>query len=234
MTFVKKLKSRRAGLILWLLLAVGASMIVYPWMEARHQEHEQLKLLAEWSADLQSAASESRQVPFAAAEPMKLALNADERTQTLEPAPVPQWKKVDGLELLGSLRIGNIDLTEPIVKGVAEASLKHGAGTVLDDVLPGQVGNFVLAGHRGWAGGRYFNRLNELETGDNVDIETTAGTYRYIVTEKLIVEPDDLSVLRSEPGESMLTLITCHPLRTHTHRLIVKAKLVSLDKEQKQ
>ncbi len=234
MTFVKKLKSRWAGLILWLLLAVGVSMIVYPWMEARHQENEQLRLLAEWSAELQAAAAVSPQSPPAAAEPVKLALTADNRAQEPEPAPVPQWKKVDDLELLGSLRIGNIDLTEPIVKGVDETALKHGAGTVLEGVLPGQIGNFVLAGHRGWAGGRYFNRLNELEPGDDVDIETTAGTYRYIVTEKLVVEPDDLSVLQSEPGESMLTLITCHPLRTHTHRLIVKAKLVSLDKEPNQ
>lgn len=231
MKFVRKLRSRWAGLVLWALLAAGIGMIAYPWIEARHQENEQLKWLAEWSAELQTAAAESRRLAPA---PAKLALDSDETSHTVKPAPLPQWKKVGDLELLGSLRIGNIELTEPIVKGADEAALKHGAGTVLDGELPGQIGNFVLAGHRGWAGGRYFNRLNELEAGDNVDIETTVGIYRYIVTEKLIVEPDDLTVLQSEQGESILTLITCHPLRTHTHRLIVKAKLVSLDKEQKQ
>lgn len=210
-----KLKSRLIGLSLWLMLLVGAGMIAAPWVNARMEEKEQLQLLEDWSKQLQATA---------AAKPVNAVKQLSAGAGPSENA-LPQWRMVDDYELLGSIRIEAIDLEEPIVKGADAKALKRGAGTVLEGAMPGQPGNFVLAGHRGWSKGRYFNRLDELEAGDVIDLDTTAGTIRYKVTEKTVVEPDDLSVLKSGESAYTLTLITCHPKKTHTHRLIVKAEL---------
>jgi len=49
--------------------------------------------------------------------------------------------------------------------------------------------------------------------------------YTYKVFEKLVVEPEETSVLMSTE-EPIITLVTCTPIRKATHRLIVKGKLV--------
>lgn len=202
---------------LWAAVFIGLAMIAYPRFEDRAKEREQLELLSDWSLRIQAAPQPVRaEAPKPSAPPAAAA--AAEK-------PLPQWKKVDGLELLGSIRIDSIDLVEPIVKGADAKALLKGAGTVVEGRLPGQTGNFVLAGHRSWTKGRHFNRLGELAPGDEIDVDTTAGTYRYVVTGTKVVEPEELSVLDQTEDRSILTLITCTPIRKATHRLIVTAEL---------
>lgn len=194
------------------MLIVGIGLITYPKIDSWIQEHKQLELLTEWSQETHK--------PLADLHP-----SDQEEEIDADVKPLPQWKEVDGSLLLGSLSITAIDLKEPIVHGTDAISLKEGAGSVVEDRLPGQSGNFVLAGHRSWTEGRHFNRLGELETGDFIDIDTSAGSFHYKVTETELVLPSDLSVLNNDGDEALLTLITCHPKRNPTHRLIIKAKL---------
>lgn len=72
--------------------------------------------------------------------------------------------------------------------------------------------------------GRFFNRLNEVEPGDIVEIETLDAVYSYTVTESFIVNPDEISVMDPMEG-SNLTLITCTPLFVGSHRLIIRGVL---------
>ncbi|WP_336245847.1 class D sortase [Paenibacillus apiarius] len=74
--------------------------------------------------------------------------------------------------------------------------------------------------------GRHFNRLDELEAGDEIKIETTNNTYVYKVNTKFVVEPEDLSVLDQNKDDKELTLITCEPMDNPTHRLIIKAEIL--------
>jgi sortase A len=46
----------------------------------------------------------------------------------------------------------------------------------------------------------------------------------YTVYKTFLVEPTDVSVLRGNKTDKMLTLITCDPVVNATHRLIVQAK----------
>ncbi|MCD9021270.1 class D sortase [Cohnella silvisoli] len=210
----KTVASRITGIALWLMLFTGIALIVYPRIDSQIQQHKQDVLLAQWDQEIRSQSPPSK-TPN---EPPE---------NTIRPASIklPQWNQVDGFQLLGSLSIEAIDLKEPIVRGADAESLKHGAGSVVENRMPGQAGNFVLAGHRSWTFGRHFNRLAELKPGDAIDIDTSAGPYRYTVTEITLVTPDDLTVLNNNGAEADLTLITCHPKRNPTHRLIVKAKL---------
>jgi sortase A len=88
--------------------------------------------------------------------------------------------------------------------------------------------NVYIEGHRlGWPGtGSYhvFYSLNTLEEGDEVRLKDRDGrTYRYRVSEKLRVNPDDVWVMGQVRGRDMVTLQTCTPIPTYDKRLIVRA-----------
>ncbi|PKM56985.1 MAG: class C sortase [Firmicutes bacterium HGW-Firmicutes-3] len=119
------------------------------------------------------------------------------------------------------LEIEKIGIKLPVAEGVDLATLKFALGHMPKTASLGSVGNAVVAGHRSHSFGTYFNRLNEVEVGDTIKVTTGGQTYTYEVYETLIVEPDDLSVLRGSSNHKVITLITCHPLYTSTHRLIV-------------
>ncbi|MEK4508765.1 sortase [Paenibacillus sp. FSL K6-2524] len=71
-----------------------------------------------------------------------------------------------------------------------------------------------------------FNRLNEVEVGDEIVIEMGKTSFNYIVYKISRVKPTDVSVLNRNKKDKILTLITCDPLVNPTHRLIVQAKIV--------
>ncbi len=120
-----------------------------------------------------------------------------------------------------------------VVQGTNLPQLALGPGHVPGTALPGQVGNFAVAGHRVTAGNPFWS-LPSLRAGDQVFVETIAGTYEYRVSGKPVwVSPDDSAVLApvpSHPGEvphlKMITLITCDPPWTGTSRVIVTGVLV--------
>lgn len=120
-----------------------------------------------------------------------------------------------------------------VVQGTGPQQLALGPGHVPGTALPGAVGNFAVAGHRVTAGNPFW-RLPSLHSGSTVDIETVDGSYQYKVTgNPTWVSPDDSAVLAPvpyHPGEAarqrMITLITCDPPWTGTHRVIVTGVLV--------
>jgi len=66
--------------------------------------------------------------------------------------------------------------------------------------------------------------LEELDLGDEVIVYAGATSYRYIVREKRIVEPEDVSVMYPTT-QPILSLQTCYPYLVDTHRLVVIAQL---------
>ncbi len=119
------------------------------------------------------------------------------------------------------MQIDKIDLYLPVAEGVDLATLKFALGHMPGTAGAGEIGNCVVAGHRSHSNGVFFNRLDELEIGDEVSIMSGGQTYTYKIFEKLVVEPDDVSVLRGTSSNKVLTLITCTPVVTATHRLIL-------------
>ncbi|MCB0193917.1 MAG: sortase [Anaerolineae bacterium] len=104
-----------------------------------------------------------------------------------------------------------------------------------NSALPGQGSNVIISGHNASTGGHVFAELDELQVGDEITLENTqAETLLYRVVEKTIVR----SLAASEEGrqylldvsqptpQEQLTLITCWPGWSNTHRLIVIAERV--------
>ncbi|UJF34193.1 class D sortase [Paenibacillus hexagrammi] len=128
---------------------------------------------------------------------------------------------------LGILTIPEIHLEVPIVEGTDAEQLRFAVGHFSESGELGITGqNYMIAGHRSNTFGKFFNRLDELKENDQFTIQTREQTLTYQVLRKKIVTPTDFSVLDPVEGESIVTLLTCHPLYSNKQRLVVFAKQV--------
>lgn len=97
---------------------------------------------------------------------------------------------------------------------------------------PGQRGNVVITGHSSyfpWDPGRFkdvFALLHDVVVGDEILVYHDQKAFKYLVSEKKVVMPDEINVL-TQQGDEKLTLITCTPVGTNLKRLIIIAKPVS-------
>src|SRR5829696_2396066 len=154
------------------------------------------------------------------ADPTTTATTARGVTTTIGPPPPPAN---DG-DALAQIRIPRIGLEKIVVSGVSLEDLKRGPGHYPDTPLPGQPGNAAIAGHRTTYGAP-FNRIAELEPGDEILVTTAQGAFRYEMTEQHIVSPSQIEVLE-DVGDNRLTLTACHPKYSASQRIVVTAALV--------
>ncbi len=144
-----------------------------------------------------------------------------------------------------------------IIEGTNEDDLLRGPGRYVDSQMPGEMGNFAVAGHRVGKGAP-FNDLGKLETCDDIVVETQTEriTYRVLpidgeqadcfngippeyshVVGRHNTTPGDVSVTNpvpesdAEPNREILTLTTCHPQFSNAERMIVHA--MEVEKEEK-
>jgi sortase A len=127
------------------------------------------------------------------------------------------------------------DYAVPVNEGVGLAKvLNHGVlGHYPGTAMPGEVGNFAMAGHR-TTYGKPMNQIAELQVGDAVVVETADAWYTYRVSGTEVVTPDRVDVVAAVPGqpdaeptERMLTLTACHPMYSARQRYIVHAVMDS-------
>lgn len=131
----------------------------------------------------------------------------------------------DNPKVFARMTIPKIDLIVPVVEGVEKADIKLAIGHVPETGMPGEPGNSAYAGHRSHTYGKFFHRLGEVGMGDEIIVETKLYKYKYIVTEKFKVNPDEVWVYDEIPGKTTITLITCEPLYGNKYRLIVRGLL---------
>jgi LPXTG-site transpeptidase (sortase) family protein len=123
------------------------------------------------------------------------------------------------------LVIPKIELTSFVVEGTNHKSLLLGPGHMTKTAEPGEIGNAVITGHRD----TFFRHIYELEKGDQIYVERGGKRFVYEVTNKKIVEPDDMSVVRPT-SDAQVTLITCYPIYfigPAPKRLVVFTKMAS-------
>lgn len=143
-------------------------------------------------------------------------------SQDISPDEKPPSEDINAA--IGIMKIPKIDLKVAIGEGVDNKTLKYAVGHFEGTAMPGEKGNFSVAGHRSYTYSEYFNRLDELKEGDDIIVETKKGEFTYKIYEKKVVEPTEVSVLDSTK-DATITLVTCTPIRIATHRLIIKGKL---------
>ncbi|RLP83482.1 class E sortase [Mycetocola lacteus] len=136
---------------------------------------------------------------------------------------------VDG-ETFANLRIPRFGESygAPLAGGVSKAKTldKAGIGHYSDTQLPGQPGNFALAGHRNTHGAP-LNQVANLRVGDAIVIETPEGWFTYRYRNSEYVPPTAVDVLNAVPREdsvaatqSVITLTSCNPIMSTAERII--------------
>ncbi len=144
---------------------------------------------------------------------------------TEAPAAEPELHK--GFALIYIPRLKDKVWELPITRGVDPDDLISGLGHYPDNALPGEKGNFAMAGHRATYGEPLAN-IDQLRQDDEVIIQTAGNWYVYKLVLDEIVKPDAMWVLDPNPGgivnktgvEEMITLTTCHPRWGSTQRWI--------------
>ncbi|WP_241038031.1 class E sortase [Blastococcus litoris] len=164
------------------------------------------------------------------------------------PAPTPETIDVGLGEPFAVLHIPRLgeDFDRVIVEGTAQVQLAQGPGHYLDTAMPGQEGNFAVAGHRVGRGSPFLD-LDTMRPGDAIVVETELNWYVYRVLGdpatgdfgtdpsgipgQQIVRPSDVGVIAPTPGGgtatsgAYLTLTTCHPKYSAAQRLVIHARL---------
>jgi sortase A len=120
------------------------------------------------------------------------------------------------------------DFKRTIAEGVDPHTVlnKGGAGHYEDTQMPGEVGNFAVAAHRdGW--GSAFIKINELQVGDPIYVETQDGWYTYRYRDTEYVTPYGVGVIDPVPQvegatavDRLITLTSCNPLYIASERII--------------
>jgi LPXTG-site transpeptidase (sortase) family protein len=152
-------------------------------------------------------------------------------------------------EIPTRMLIPTIELDAPILPVEAElvriagkdyqiwrAPDEFGVGWHASSAPLGVVGNTVLNGHHNFKG-EVFKNLEALQPGDEVVVQSEDRSYRYVIVNRMILaEKYALLEQRVENAQWLLpskderlTLITCWPYESNTHRLVLVAKPVSVE-----
>lgn len=146
---------------------------------------------------------------------------------TADPPELPQ---PGNGEVFGVMRIPRLgaDWQFKLAGGVSSSVTLDpiGIGHYPDNAMPGQVGNFAVAGHRG-SHGAPFADLPSLRIGDAIVVETPDGWYTYRYRNLEYVQPDGVGVLLPVPQDTqveatdrLITMTTCSPRYGFSERAI--------------
>lgn len=108
---------------------------------------------------------------------------------------------------------------------------RMGVGRYPSSAMPGEVGNFSVAGHR-VTYGKPLNQIHELRPGDEIVVQTSDGFYTYTFRNFEIVLPDATEVLAAVPTmpdykgkDRIMTLTACNPMFSARERFVAYAEL---------
>src|SRR5260370_9236220 len=114
-------------------------------------------------------------------------------------------RPVDGIDF--AIRIPKLGYYAAIREGVGSGVLYASPGHYPDTRWPGDPGTVGVAAHN-----VYWINFPQLVRGDEIDLETRYGVFRYRVASAEIVNPDNRTALVTDSDGYHLTLTTCWPL----------------------
>ena len=130
--------------------------------------------------------------------------------------------------IIGVVKIPKIEVKLPMRHGTEHDTLNAGAGHMFGTDLPvgGVDRHTVITAHTGLPSSTMFDRLTDLEIGDEFFFEVQDQSFGYRVTRIDVVEPNDPSLLGREKDKDLATLLTCTPYGINSHRLLVTGERI--------
>lgn len=129
------------------------------------------------------------------------------------------------LDVLGAVAIPDANLNTAVIKGMSDAAMVSGAGTMFPDQLMGQ-GNYTLASHHiGYGTDILLNNISDSVTvGDKIYLSDLTNVYIYDTFFVEAVNPDQVQYISQDiTGDPIITLMTC--TADLTQRWIVQGNL---------
>ncbi|GGH40795.1 class D sortase [Paenibacillus segetis] len=231
-------------LISYVIIIIGIAIMLYPKANEWYLERQESKLLeaAELGYEQNDLNNEdkskadndeiiSNQTKLSYEKLSQILEQQSEVEQTISdntesPIEVKTEPAEPEVKPIAIIKIAKIDLKLPVLEGATKENMSHAATHMIETTPLGKIGNAAISAHRAHKKGRLFNRLNEVELGDEIIIEMKNETFKYSVYKISRVKPTDVSVLNRNKKDKILTLITCDPLINPTMRLIVQAKII--------
>ena len=218
----------KAGTVLAVgLIAVGLATALYPfasqWISQSSQQqliYAQQQLAGQDALEQQMQLAQDYNQRFYQSSVYVRDPFEEQAAQEL-PQDYEQQLNVLGDGVMGYLQIPAIDLQLPIYHGVTEDVLQKGVGHLPESSLPTGGENT-----RGFKRPKAVHRPELLELGDRFTLYILGEQLTYEVDSIQTVLPDQLQSLSIQPGEDLVTLMTCTPYGINTHRLLVRGHRV--------
>jgi sortase A len=145
---------------------------------------------------------------------------------TPQPSPSASAPGPNLANVIAKLYIPRLNKQWVVVQGVAQADIRYAPGHYPRTAMPGEDGNFSVAGHRNRA---TFWDLDLLKAGDKIIVESKTTWFIYRVTASKVVLPTQVEVVQpTPPGQTagkLITLTTCNPKFDNYQRLIIHGTL---------
>ena len=208
-----------------ILIIVGIAIMCIPFAGRFYTEYRQDKAYDEYLKQMEQEMSAMNDTFSEVSELTDAAVSEGGANPSVtSEAAIRKPSSIKGI--IGRIKIPAISSDLLLLEGSSTNQLNWGAGHVLGTAMPGESGNCAIAAHRPYTFGSYFSRLGEVGIGNEIFVDYKGAVFKYRVNEVFTITPDEVWVLGTD-GTPIITLITCHPKGSNSHRLIVRGALVT-------
>ena len=233
------------GIIALVLIVVGLGVLLYPVVATQWNNVLQAKAAEEYSKLESKVPPEQLRTAWEDAQRYNAELgdiSVGDAWTSSDDVNDPAYQRylrylsvLADTSVMGRIVIPSINSDLPIYHGTSDEALNRGVGHLYGTDLPvGGIGNgegrhSALSAHTGLQNATLWDNLVKVKKGDAFYISAGGEKLKYEVHDIRIVEPSDTSSLTREPGQDLVTLITCTPYGVNTHRLLVTGHQVPMD-----
>ncbi|NNG13569.1 MAG: class GN sortase [Gammaproteobacteria bacterium] len=140
--------------------------------------------------------------------------------------PSKPWPWADTWSV-ARLSVPTRGIDQIVLTGDSGRTLAFGPGHTPGSAMPGEAGSVVISGHRD----THFRFLQHLQAGDEIDLQTASGQYRYQVRDTRLLDIKRHKLV-SDPDSKRLHLVTCFPFDSVVSggplRYVVDAELIEI------
>ena len=152
--------------------------------------------------------------------------------QAPDPSHDPTQIAIPSIKLVSAVEPVGYQLTG---RDLGWQTADNAVGWHRSSAVPGSPGNTVMSGHNATRGSRVFRDLYRVKVGATITVTAGGIEHAYVVTDRIVLpfdfaseyRRDQIRALLGQFGDERLTLITCYPWYTNTHRLILVAHPVA-------
>ena len=222
------------------VILFGVGIFFYPNISNWYMQRHQGEIIQEYSKKTEGMSTEEiKEIKKSVRAYNKSLIN--NRTILTDPFDEEAWNLLndsykDLLSVGGTMayiEIPKIDVYLPVYHGTDKKTLEKGIGHLQNTSFPigGKGTHCVLSGHSGLPSAMLFTNLDQMKKGNKFYIHVLDEVLAYKVDQIKVVEPEDISLLKIDPDEDYVTLVTCTPFGKNTHRLLVRGKRTAYKKK---